>query len=142
MAGLRGLEVRVAEFLIRTLVNAVALVAAIQLVPRTAFEGEWWQLAIVAAIFGLINAYLRPIVQLLSLPLNLVAFGLVGFVINTGLLMVLALISGQFDLGFSLAGWPPGALDVDVFVAAFLASLVISVVSSLLALVRLVTPRV
>jgi putative membrane protein len=132
----------VAEFLIRTLINAVALVAAVQLVPRVAFAGEWWQLAIVAAVFGLINAYLRPIVKLISLPLNLFAFGLVGFVINTGLLMLLALVSGQFDLGFSLAGWPPGALDVDVFVAAFLAALVISVVSSLLAFVRLVVPKI
>lgn len=131
-----------AEFLIRTLINAVALVAAVQVVPRVAFEGEWWQLAIVAAIFGLINAYLRPIVKLLSLPLNLFAFGLVGFVINTGLLMMLALVSGQFDLGFSLAGWPPGALDVDVFVTAFLASIVISVVSSVLAFVRLVVPKI
>jgi putative membrane protein len=120
----------------------VALVAAVQLVPRVAFAGEWWQLAIVAAVFGLINAYLRPIVKLISLPLNLFAFGLVGFVINTGLLMLLALVSGQFDLGFSLAGWPPGALDVDVFVAAFLAALVISVVSSLLAFVRLVVPKI
>lgn len=131
-----------AEFLIRTLINAVALVAAVQIVPRVTFDGEWWQLAIVAAVFGLINAYLRPIVKLLSLPLNLVAFGLIGFIINTGLLMLLALISGQFDLGFRLAGWPPGPLGVDVFVAAFLASLVISVVSSLLAFVRLVTPKV
>ena len=131
-----------AEFLIRTLVNAVALVAAVQLVPRANFEGEWWHLAIVAAIFGLINAYLRPIVKLLSLPLNLLTFGLVGFVINAALLMLLAFISGQFELRFNLAGWPPGPLDVDVFVAAVLASLVVSAVSSLLAFVRLVVPRV
>jgi putative membrane protein len=131
----------VAEFLIRTLVNAVALVAAVQLVPGATFRGEWWQLAVVAAIFGLINAYLRPIVRLLSLPLNLLTFGLVGFVINAGLLMLLALISGELDLGFSLAGWPPGPLDADVFVTAVLASVVVSAVSSILALVRLVVPR-
>lgn len=131
-----------AEFLIRTLVNAVALVAAVQLVPRAAFVGEWWHLAIVAAIFGLINAYLRPIVKLLSLPLTLLTFGLVGFVINAGLLMLLAFISGQFELQFSLAGWPPRPLDVDVFVTAVLASMVISAVSSILAFVRLVVPKV
>jgi putative membrane protein len=131
----------VAEFLIRTLVNAVALVAAVQLVPGARFEGEWWQLAIVAAIFGLINAYLRPIVKLLSLPLNLLTFGLVGFVINAGLLLLLAFISGQLDLGFSLAGWPRGPLDADVLVTAVLASLVVAAVSSILALVRLVVPR-
>lgn len=130
-----------AEFLIRTLVNAVALVAAVQLVPDAEFVGEWWQLAIVAAIFGLINAYLRPIVKLLSLPLNLLFFGVVGFAINTGLLLLLALVSGQLELGFTLAGWPEAALDLDVLVTAFLAALVVSIVSSLLAVVRLVTPR-
>ncbi|HEY7599084.1 MAG TPA: phage holin family protein [Candidatus Limnocylindrales bacterium] len=130
-----------AEFLIRTLVNAIALVAAVQLVPRVGFDGEWWHLAIVAAIFGLINAYLRPIVKLLSLPLNLLTFGLVGFLINAGLLMLLAFISGQFELRFSLAGWPAGPLDLDVLVTAVLASIVISVVSSVLAFVRLVVPK-
>jgi putative membrane protein len=131
----------VAEIAIRILINAVALVAAVQLVPRAEFDGEWWQLAIVAAIFGLINAYLRPIVKLLSLPLNLVFFGLVGFAINTALLMLLALVSGQLDLRFTLDGWPASPLDLDVIVTAVLAALVVSVVSSVLALVRLVTPR-
>ncbi|CAN5704263.1 hypothetical protein BH23CHL7_BH23CHL7_20660 [soil metagenome] len=131
----------VADIVIRTLIIAVALVAAVQFVPGAEFTGEWWQLAVVAAIFGLINAYLRPIVKLLSLPLNLVAFGLVGFAINTGLLMLLALISGELDLGFTLSGWPPGSMDVDVIVTALLAALVISVVSSVLAVVRLVTPK-
>ena len=131
-----------AEFLIRTLVSAVALVAAVQLVPRVGFDGEWWHLAIIAAIFGLINAYLRPIVKLLSLPLTLLTFGLVGFVVNAGLIMLLAFISGQLDLGFTLAGWPAGPLTVDVFVAAVLTSIVVSVVSSVLAFVRLVVPKI
>jgi putative membrane protein len=131
----------VVEIAVRTLVNAIALVAAVQLVPDAEFAGEWWQLAAVAFIFGLINAYLRPIVKLLSLPLNLVSFGLVGFLLNAGLLMLLALISGQLDLGFTLDGWPAAPLDAQVVVTAVLAALVVSVVSTVLALVRLVTPR-
>ena len=54
----------------------------------------------------------------------------------------LAFISGQFELGFTLARWPDGPLDVDVFVTAVLASIVVSVVSSVLAFVRLVVPKV
>ncbi len=131
----------VIDVAIRILVNAVALIAAVNLVPRVGFHGEWWQLLVVAAIFGVINAYLRPIVKLLSLPLNLLSFGLVGFVINTALVLLLALISGQLQLGFTLARWPTHAFNLDVVVAAFLTSLVISVVSALIALVRLITPR-
>ena len=130
------------EIAIRTVVNALALIAAVRLVPGAVFGGDIIQLAVVAAIFGLINAYLRPIVKLVSLPLNLVAFGLIGFAVNTGLLLLLALVSDQFDLGLSFGGWPGGPFDLDVIVAAFLTSLVVSVVSAVMAFVRLVVPRV
>ena len=130
------------ELLIRIVVNALALIAAVRLVPGASFDGGLLQLAAVAAIFGLINAYLRPIMKLLSLPLNLVAFGLVGFAVNTVLLLLLSLISGSLDLGFTLGGWPPGPFNLDVIVAAFLTSLVVSVVSAALGFVRLVVPRV
>lgn len=128
------------DIVIRLVIVAVALIAAVSFVPGAEFAGDWWQLAIVAGIIGLINAYLRPIVKLLSLPLNLIGFGLVGFVINTGLLLLAAFLSGQVDLGLSFAGWPPGAFDLDVVVAAFLTSLVISAVSTVIALVRVFAP--
>lgn len=131
----------VIDLAIRIVVNAVALVAAVNFVPRVTFHGDWWQLVIVAAIFGLVNGYLRPIVKLLSLPLNLLSFGAVGFVINTALVLLVALISDQLQLGFRLAGWPAHAFSSDTVVAAFLTSLVVSVVSALIALVRLITPR-
>lgn len=128
------------EFVVRVLVNAVALIAAVRLVPNVAFHGDWWQLLILAAIFGVINAYIRPVVKLLSLPLNLITFGLIGFVINTALVLLAAAVSGSLKLDFTLAGWPPGSISIDVIVAAFLTSIVISVVSALMAFVRLATP--
>lgn len=131
-----------ADFVVRVLINAVALIVAVEFVPKIKAPTEIWQLLVVAAIFGVINAYLKPIVKLLSLPLNLFAFGLVGFVINTAMLLLLALVSSQFKLGFSIAGWPQGAFSVDVIVYAFIASLVISIVSTALAMVRMVVPRI
>jgi putative membrane protein len=127
---------------VRIVIIAVALIAAVYIVPGAEFDGELWQLGVIAAIFGLINAYLRPIVKLLSLPLNVLAFGVVGFAINTALLLLLAFISGELALGLSFAGWPPGNIDLDVLVAAFLTSLVVSVVSTALAVLRLFTPGV
>jgi len=132
----------VLDLIVRILINAVALVVAIRIVPGAAFEGEWWQLAILAAIFGVVNAYLRPIVKLLSLPLTLITFGLVGFVINTAMVIVGAAISDNLGLGFSLGGWPPGAIELDTIIAAFLTSLIISAVSAIVALIRLVAPRI
>lgn len=130
------------DIVIRVVIIAVALIVAVFIVPGAEFTGDWWQLGVIAAIIGLVNAYLRPIVKLLSLPLNLIGFGLVGFVINTGLLLLVAFVSGQFDLGLSFAGWPPGNFDVDVIVAAFLTSLIISIVSTVLASLRILTPGV
>jgi len=129
------------DIVIRIVINAIALIAAVYLVPRVGFDGSLIELGAIAAVFGLINAYLRPIVKAFSLPLNLFAFGLVGLVINTLLVLLLALIGGQLNLGFTLAGWPPGNIDLDVIVAALLTGIVVSIVSTVLAMIKIVTPR-
>lgn len=130
------------DIVIRVVINAIALIAAVYVVPGATFTGDLWKLVAVAAIFGLVNAYLRPIVSLLSLPLTIVVLGLVGLIINTAMVLVTAAISDSLKLGFTLAGWPPGRIDLDVIFAALLTAIVISVISALLAIVRLVTPRI
>jgi putative membrane protein len=132
------------DFLARLVINAIALIVVVMVVPRVRFDygDAWWKLLAVAAIFGVINAYIRPIVSALSLPLNLVAIGLVGFLINTAMLLLLAFVSGQLDLGFHLAGWPPGEFRLDVIITAFIAGIVIAAVSTALGLVRKVVPGV
>jgi putative membrane protein len=79
-------------------------------------------------------------VKLLSLPLNVLTFGLIGLVINTAMVVLAAWLSGFLRVDFTLAGWPGGHFKVETIVAAFLTSLVISVVSALMSLVRLATP--
>jgi putative membrane protein len=128
------------EIVVRVLVNAIALIAAVKLVPNVAFNGDWWQLVILAIVFGLVNAYIRPIVKLLSLPLNLLTFGLIGLVVNTAMVLLAAWLSDRLKVDLVLAGWPGGQFTVDTIVAAFLVSIVISVVSALMSLVRLATP--
>jgi len=131
------------DFLVRLIVNAVALVVAVTVVPRVRFEfgDAWWKLLAVAAIFGLINTYIRPIVSLLSLPLRLITLGAAALVINVAMLLLTAVVSDQFDLGFTIAGWPAGGIDGNVILYALVAAIVISVVSTLLGLVGKVVPR-
>jgi putative membrane protein len=128
------------ELIVRIVVNAIALIAAVKLVPNVAFTGDWWQLIILAIVFGVVNAYILPVVKLLSLPLNVLTFGLIGLVINTAMVVLAAWLSGFLKVDFTLAGWPGGHFKVETIVAAFLTSLVISVVSALMSLVRLATP--
>jgi putative membrane protein len=130
------------DILIRVVIIAIALMAAVLLVPRVNFDGELWQLGLIALIFGAINAYLKPILKALSIPISLVAMGLVGLLINTLLVLLLAFIVRQLNIEFTLAGWPPGNVDVDVIVAAFLTALVVSVVTMALSLVRRIAPGI
>ena len=117
------------HLVLRWFVNAVALLAAAFVVPGIRLAGsggpghnEWITLAIVAAIFGLVNAIIRPIVVLLTLPLTLVTLGLFMFVINALMLMLTSRIAHAFHLGFR----------VDGFGSALLGALVISVVGFIL----------
>src|SRR3954447_456848 len=131
-----------ADFAVRVLINALALIVVVWFVPNIEKPNEIWELLVVAAIFGLVNSYLKPIVKLLSLPLNLMTFGLVGLVVNTLMLLLVALLSSFLDLGFTIAGWPGGPFTLDVFIWAFVAALVISIVSTILSLVRRLIPGV
>jgi len=126
----------VLDVVIRIGINAAALLAAVELVPGIGFDfgTQWWKLGLVAVLFGVINTYLRPIVRLLALPINLLTMGMVGLVINTGMVLLLALASDQLRLGFTINGWPVRPFTLDVIWAAFLASIVISVVALVLSL--------
>ena len=127
--------------IVRIVVNAVALWVAVRFVPDVNFpaaqtfpEGDWWKLVAVALIFGLINAYIKPIANALSLSARIWTLGLFIIVINAALLLLLAVVSDALSLGFALATFPPD-LDQKALIAALLGSLVISVVSTVLSFV-------
>jgi putative membrane protein len=130
-----GGEVLVVELLIKVLVNAAALWAAVQLIPQITFNfgQDWWKLLVVALIFALINTYLKPIVKALSFPISLLTLGLIGFVINAAMLLLTAALSDQFKLGFKVGGFPP-SITADAIIGAVLGAIVISIVSTLLSL--------
>ena len=123
------------ELLIKVLVNAAALWAAIQLIPQLTFNygQDWWKLLVVALIFALINSYLKPIVKALSFPISLLTLGLIGFIINAAMLLLTAALSDQFKLGFKVGDFPP-SINSDALVGAVLGAIVISIVSTLLSL--------
>lgn len=133
---------RLIDIALRIAINAVAFFVAASLVPGAEFRSEPWKIVAVAVIFGIVNAYLRPILRLLSLPLNLMTLGLVGFVINVAMVFLTAAISGELRLGFRLGGWPRTDFTIETIVAAIGIALLVSVVATALSLVRTLTPRV
>jgi putative membrane protein len=112
------------QLLFRLLINAAALWAATRIVPGIAFDGDWRLLLVVALIFGVLNAVVRPILKLLTLPFLIVTLGLFIFVLNAFMLWLTGEISDAADLGFHVSG----------FRAAFLGGLVVSVVGFVLSL--------
>lgn len=130
------------DLIVKILVNAAALWVAVQLLPDTLlafnFGNDWWKLLAVAVIFALINSYLKPIVKALSFPISMMTLGLVAFVINAVLLLVVAFVSDQFKLGFTVGDYPPD-LTANTVVGALAGSLVISIVSTLVTMA--LTPR-
>ncbi len=115
--------------------DAIALWVAVRLVPGIRFpaaetfpSGEWWKLAAAAVLFGVLGAYLKPMLKAISLPARLATLGLFSWVINAALLLLLAGLADALSLGLRVGGFPP-RLDVPAVEAALLGSLVISVVS-------------
>lgn len=70
------------HFLLRLLINAAALWVAIRIVPGIDFQGHWLSLLVVALVFGVLNASVRPMLKLLTFPLLILTLGLFTFVIN------------------------------------------------------------
>lgn len=125
------------DLLVKVLVNAVGVYVAIQVVPQIdfAFGDDWWKLLAVALILALVNTYVKPILKVLSFPVTLVSLGLFSFILNALLLLLVAFVSDQLNLGFSIGGFPPD-FTADAFVGALLGSIVISVVSTLLGMLN------
>lgn len=112
------------SLLLHWLLNAAALWVAAWLLPGLDFQGTLVQLLLVAAVFGLVNSLLRPILTVLTCPLIVVTLGLFTLVINAVMLMLTGWLSARWDLGFTVAG----------FWAAFWGGLVVGLVSMLLSL--------
>jgi putative membrane protein len=108
------------HLLVRWLVNALALWVAVALLPGLHFDRGIGGLLVVAAVFGIVNALLRPILTVLSCPLVVVTLGLFLLVINGLLLWVTGWVSERYDLGF----------HVDGLLWAILGGLIIGLVST------------
>jgi putative membrane protein len=110
------------KLLLRWICTAIAIFAAVKLLPGIHFNGPWWQVGIVALIFGLLNALVRPVLALLSCPLIILTLGLFILVINAAMLWLTAKSSAFLGIDFRVSG----------FWSAFWGAVVISVVSAAL----------
>jgi putative membrane protein len=122
-----NMEVKMKRFLIRLAINAVALYIALTIMKGhgiTLTTDNWANIIILALIFGVINATIKPLLIVLGCPFIILTLGLGTLLINTGLFVLAGEIGKLFEVGFTVTGfWP-----------AFLGALIVSVVSFLLGL--------
>ncbi len=104
------------RFLLRALVAALGLWVAETLVSGLSFDTGAW-LLIAAVVLGLINAVVRPLALILTLPITVVTLGLFLLVVNAGML--------------ALAGWLLPGMHIANFWSAFWAGIVVSLVSGI-----------
>ncbi len=110
-----------ASLLLRWILNALALLAVAWLYPKVRVDG-FFAAAIAVLVLGLVNALIRPILVLLTLPVTLLTLGLFLFVINALLFWLVA----EVVKGFTIEG---GFLSA--FVGSVLYSVITLVVSAL-----------
>jgi len=99
-------------------VNAFLLWVVAQIIPGIRFDGSIAALLLLGLIFGIINAVIKPVVLLLTLPLTILTLGLFALVVNALMLMLTSAFSPSYV--------------VDGFLSALLGSIVISILSAVL----------
>ncbi|MDP9194105.1 MAG: phage holin family protein [Acidobacteriota bacterium] len=102
------------SLIIRWVLNTLALFLVVKIVPGFHYEG-WVSLAIAAAVLGLLNAIVRPILFVLTLPITVVTVGLFLLILNAIML--------------ELTAWLVPGFDIDGFWWAVVGALVLSIIS-------------
>ena len=110
------------QILLRIGGNALATWVTIWVVPGLLFDGEWWWFAVFGLVLGLVNAYIKPIAKLLTLPVRIVTLGLFTLVVNVALMGALIWLGEAADTG----------LSSDSVWATLLGGLVLTVIASIL----------
>lgn len=105
------------HLIVKVLINAAALMFTSNLIDGIYVDG-FGSVLVAAIILGIVNAIIRPLLLVLTLPLNVLTLGLLTFVINGFMLKLAAAVVGGFD---DVGMWP-----------AIVGALVLSVVSTVL----------
>lgn len=114
------------NFVLRVIGIFIAVAVAVWLVPGIEVGGTvstWASALIIALIIALLNMTIKPILQLFGLPITVITLGIFYIIINTALLYLASwLANGLFGIDFIIA----------TFGSGFVASIVISIVSSIM----------
>lgn len=109
------------NFILRVAITTFAVWIAVAIVGGLEFDGSFWNLALIGLILGVINAAIKPILTVLSIPFIILTLGLFLLVINWAMFAITVWLAGpeRLDLGLASTG----------FGATFLGAVLVSIVS-------------
>jgi putative membrane protein len=117
-------------FIIGTLATALTFAIVSYVLPAIDYGGDPVGLLIVSLIAGVVNGLLKPILKLISLPLNMMTLGLFGLVINAALLLLIAWLSDLIGITFTIGDFPPD-FSMNTITTALIGGVAISLVGSI-----------
>jgi putative membrane protein len=106
------------KLLVRWICNVIALFVAAWVLSGVSYGDQWWTLFIAAAVFTLVNAWVKPVLAVLSIPFIVVTLGLFYFLINVLMLY--------------LTDWIVPDFEIRTFWWGVLAAIIVSIVNGLL----------
>lgn len=122
----------------RFLVTAFAVMVTTSYVPGIKYAGGWQTLFLVTLVLFVINLFIKPILLLFTLPVEVVTLGLFGIIINALMLLLVAKIVPQFTIedflfsGLSFGGIVIAPTAVPVLGTAIIGSILINLIAGLL----------
>jgi len=126
------------EIVARTIGNAAGLWLATRIlsglsVPEGAGAGPMWlNLAVLGLVLALVNSLVKPVAKVLTFPLYIITFGLFALVVNGAMLLLAGWLTNRIG-ALGAGGSVPLGLEVSTFGAAVVGSIIISVISSIIA---------
>ena len=126
------------EIVARTIGNAAGLWLATRIlsglsVPEGAGAGPMWlNLAVLGLVLALVNSLVKPVAKVLTFPLYIITFGLFALVVNGPMLLLAGWLTNRIG-ALGAGGSVPLGLEVSTFGAAVVGSIIISVISSIIA---------
>ncbi len=98
----------------RILINVLALLIVAYLIPGFEIDGVW-AAVVTSVVLGIVNTFIKPIIQIIALPISIMTFGITAFLINVLLL-------------WGVQSVVPG-FNIDSFTDAIFASILLALVS-------------
>ena len=121
-------------FVLSIVATAIAFLVIATFLPDkyVDFAGETVALVLAALLVGVVNAVVKPVVKALSFPITMMTLGLFSFVINAAMVLLVALLAQSIDgLKLTIGGWPTDGFSIETIVGAFVVSIALSIVTSI-----------